>query len=487
VILGLDIYNNIKIRTTIMLLPHGVLSSNTISRVFSHWRNSFSSQLIIIALFLVLPRAIVYILHFDPLLTQDSIVRYIPQLDSVKRSWRDILFCVSPGYTAFLWLASSINYNGKGIEAAILVQHLVSIACGGMMLLNSWSYSRYCKEFPTTYVAILLCFTTPELIKYEHAIMRDSLVFNIGALSFYLLHLANRRKPAEFLVFSSVWLLYIGILFRLETFVLMPLVYFFYLTHKPLSSYGIWLRAKLVFFNLLIQSSLFIIISFLKMEFLLNGHIDIEQPYGGSIFNVAFHYLDASNFEYTSDHYFELVRSYYEVASDGLSHGDMVSSFYQKTRAYLGDGSSDHDVLLIMDKVFLDQLFYNPIRFFVAYVNNIFHMALSDRESIGFSCQNTSSFFGHKIICQFSQKILSTVRYIEFYFTLAFFVFIFFRKHSIDERLAISMYIFYIIVISFIANSVARFVFPVLLQKFIAITYGSYHAFLLVRRCMRMT
>lgn len=469
-----------------MLLPHGVFSSNTISWVSSHWRNSLSLQLIIIALFLVLPRIIVYIVHFDPLLTQDSIVRYIPQLDSVKRNWRDLLFCVSPGYTAFLWLTSSINYNGQNLEHIILVQHLISIVGGGIMLLNSWSYSRYSKEFPITYVAILLCFTTPELIKYEHAIMRDSLVFNIGALSFYLLHLSNRKKPTELLVFSSVWLLYVSVMFRLETFVLIPLVYLFYLTQKPLSSYDTLLRAKLVGFNVVIQSCIFIIIYFLKGEFLLEGYIDMQQPYGGGLFNVAFHYLDVSNFEYTSVHYFELVRSYYEVASDGLSHGDMIDSFYKITRVYLGDGSSERDVLLIMDKVFFDQLFYNPIRYFVSYFNNVIHMALSDSESIGFSCQNTSSSFGRKIICEFSEGIVCAIRYIEFLFMLVSFVVIYFRKDLIDERRAIYMCIIYILIISFIANSVVRFVFPVLLQKSIAITYGGYQTFLVLRRCLRM-
>lgn len=434
----------------------------------------------LIGVFLAIPRILLFKLEPSAILFTDSTVRYIPSLLAASEYWPNYFTVTGPLYVAWLQLIKA--YAGDGYQFwAVVCQHMLGWLAGiaSFFILSQIQFqNRTHRGF--WFLVVLITFTSPQLVYFEHSIIRESLAVFLTTLALSLLLFcsslrADDSKVAPGLLIAT-WILLIGSLVRQE-------IIFLWIIVVGFAGNILWSTDKRKVLWLIIAPALLLFAIFRLGELLQDPEKVFQKaPYSGAKFNISYHYLRPANFDYTSPHYPHLVNRFYSISKEAGSVSAAMGDMYKETNAFIAKENLRSDFIAVMDNVFLDQIQFNMTEFIISYFKNTHLMALGNIELV--SSPKLDSVFGPDLPQRVSYAALTfyswpdrvelnKLNYLLFGCIAG--LMIFFRK-KLPFFIVIAFWSFlaYVSLVALTANAVARFRIPVDLLYYIAAWGGLY-------------
>lgn len=441
----------------------------------------------LMAVLLAIPRILLFKLEPGAILSWDSTVRYLPSLLAVSEYWQNYFTVTGPLYVAWLQLIKACAGNEYQFWVVVL-QHILGWLAGitSFFILAQIKFqNRTHRGF--WFLIVLLVFTSPHLVYYEHDIIRESLaVFLTAPALSLLLFLSSLRvddsRVSRWLLMAT-WLLLLGSLVRQE-------IIFLWLVVVGIAGKIIWNTGKQQILWLMFVPALLLFATF-RLGVLLQDADKVFQkaPYSGAKFNISYHYLRPENFDYNSPKYPYLVNRFHSIAKEAGGVSAAMGEMYKETNTFIAKENMSSDFLAVMDEIFLDQVRFNTTEFIISYLKNLDLMVLGNVELP--NSPELDKVFGdgltqsmsHAALTFYSwpnRNELNKLNYLFFGCVAGLIVF-FGRRLPLFIVIAFWSCLAYLSLVSLTANSVARFRLSVELPYYIA-TWGGLYFFIFSRR-----
>lgn len=419
---------------------------------------------IVLLLFLIVPRIVVYLNQGPGVVGTDATARYFPQVDKQSQSLKYFFTQTGAPYSSVLLFFKTVSNNMVG--GTVILQHIIGLLTAFMIFIFFHRVNRY-----FAFMVSFLVFSSRLSVGLEHYISRESLTsFLLIALVFLMFYVKEKiiSNPIYkgFLAGCVALLLF---LFRIEYIVLvvfLPLLLVFIIKKYRNPDAQFSRRYFLKYFCAYFTP--FLIIGILNIS--IRRELRFQQ-YTRTYFNIAFHSLNPQVFEYGNSNYPELLEDYRKILKLNKTVTKSMGQFYKVTEKYL----LQHPELKmrqldLMDRIFVEMIIKNPINFFKSYLNNLKSQALGNNEH-HYSIKKQRSPTGIKIIDGIlyvftwpTYKLtFSRLNIAVFYiFLLALPVFII-KRRILPEQIIVALFIttIHLLLISGISNAIFRFRYPI--------------------------
>jgi len=155
---------------------------------------------------------------------------------------------------------------------------------------------------------------------------------------------------------------------------------------------------------------------------------------------------------------------------------------YEETNSFIANEGTSKNFIAIMDDIFLDQIKFNTFKFITSYLNNVELMFIGNIEVP--EKIDLTKVFSNGLVRRVSNTIVSfyswpdrielnKINYIIF-LTVATLMILYRKKLPLFVAVAFLTSISYLLLVSFTANSVARFRYPIELIYYISAWGGIY-------------
>ena len=396
----------------------------------------------------------------------DATDRYIPALAKIRESPWQYINVNGPLYVFYLQMLEWI-FSELGSFKVLLFQHTLGVVSGmvAIIFILRSNIALACNPWIVSLVIIGVYNSQLSLI-LEHTLMRENVVLALTTLiGIIQIKIISNKAIAIHNFFTVSGLLILLSLLRQETIILWFIISALNILRRPSSTIMV-----------LIPGVLLLLITLASEMYSNTNRLEQNKPYGGSKFNIAFHYLEAKNFQYNSKKFPQLVNDYAEIAWSTDNHFERQDKYYKAGARYLEKGffEGNGDINELMDAIFVDQLLNNKIAFISTYIRNFKNLSvgLNERPDFKHPKQEWLLENGYsKSIALLYECIVSVIvpswTYSSFMLiTLcvsALSVFLLPNFHTNLSREFVFVTICYIAVVSFFANPVARFLHPIIL------------------------
>jgi len=436
---------------------------------------------------LAIPRILLFKLEPGATLSWDSTVRYLPSLLAVSEYWQNYFTVTGPLYVAWLQLIKVCTGNDYQFWIVVF-QHVLGWLAGVLsyfVLAQIQFQNKTHRGF--WFFVVLIAFTSPSLINYEHGIIRESLAVFLTAPALSLLLLSSSlrvddSKVSRWLLMAT-WFLLLGSLVRQE-------IIFLWLVVIGFSGKIIWDTGKRKVLWLMFVPALLLFATF-RLGVALQDADKVFQkaPYSGAKFNISYHYLHPENFDYISPTYPQLVNRFHTVAKEAGGVSAAMGDMYKETNAFIAKENMSSDFIAVMDEIFLDQVRFNTTEFIISYFKNLHLMVLGNVElpnvpsldtAFGDGWSQRVSYAALTFYSWPNRAGLNKLNYLLFVFTAGLVIF-FRRRLPLSIVIAFWSCLAYLSLVSLTANSVARFRLPVELLYYI-VAWGGIYFFSISKR-----
>jgi len=445
------------------------------SKTYINWPAFF-----LLSVLLAIPRILIFVPVPGAIVGYDSKVRYLGSLLATSEYWQNYFTVTGPLYVLWLQLIKTCSGNNY-LFWTVVFQHTIVWASGVISFLILSRIKHDGKTHPVFwFFLILMVFTSPHIIYYEHSIMRESLGIFLTAPALSLLifsfSLSAEDSRVPFYLLLVTWLLLLGYLVRQE-------IIFLWLIVVGATWIRLWNTKKLKLAWAMILPALFLFSSFHLGNILLDTEKVFQKaPYSGAKFNIAYHYLRSDNFDYISNKYPLLVERFHALSKERGGVGSAIGKMYEETNSFIANEGTSKNFIAIMDDIFLDQIKFNTFEFIISYLNNVERMLIGNIEFP--EKIDLTKVFSNGLVRRVSNTMLSfyswpdrielnKINYIIF-LTVATLMILYRKKLPLFVAVAFLTSISYLLLVSFMANSVARFRYPMELIYYISAWGGIY-------------
>lgn len=441
--------------------------------IFENKRDAW--VLFLLAILLAAPRLSFYLYKSGALLFTDSVVRYIPSVDAVINYWPNYFSVTGPLYVAWIHvfkLVFGVNY----LFWVVTLQHLLGwlTALIAYVLLSNIRHNGETFKW-LWFLAVLFVFSSPSVILYEHSIVRESLsmFFTTIGLSLILRHHMHHDDDSRWMkgLLIATWLLFIGSFVRQE-------IIFLWILSVAVVIKMCWRYRRLGLVFLMIFPPLILSLLYSSGKTIQDTDKLIQRaPYSGATFNVAYHYLRPSNFNYISNRYPELVKAYYDISSKSGGVGDSMGKLYEATNSYIAQNNLRLDFIAVMDEIFIDQAIHNPREYLLSYFLNLKVLIIGNDELEGVKLSKlVSPSYLKMAMSYYAWPNRSTLNIINAAITvmLVACMIVMKQKPPLLILIAFVLFVLYLSCVAIFANGVARFRLPVELLSYVLAWIGPY-------------
>jgi len=426
----------------------------------------------ILLFFLILPRILAYLsCSCFGIARTDAIDRYFPQVEKLKESFSSFFTLTGPAYSAILYFFKNV-FNDM-ITRPVILQHIAGILSG---LLVFYFFKRTNKWL--AFATSILVYSSQRSAMIEHYILRDSLS------AFFLILLVVIFFTQRKRIFINNWPILSGILAGITGVLLVFMriefiVLIFVLPFGHIIKRNFFDKQRLNFGDTKYMVSYFLPLLMVLMIYATVKDKYAFQQYTGTTFNIAYHSLDPSVFNYDGSNHPELLKSYQKILRENGNVSQSMSQFYDATKEYLSRHKEIHLTFLqLMDQVFFEMVFKNPIGYFKSYIVNLSKMMIGNEDLESMGPVPNSYFFMKSIygILSFPTYLFDqeTVNRIIVCFFIVGIPFLLLTRKQYDFVVFISVFItvLQILLLAFIANPVARFRYPIDPFLYFSALYG---------------
>jgi hypothetical protein len=428
----------------------------------------------ILLYFLIIPRILAYLsCNCYGIAAVDATDRYFPQVEKLEESFFNFFALTGPAYSAILYFFK--NMFNDMITGTVILQHVAGVVSG---VLTFFFFKRTNKWL--AFLTSILVYSSQRSAIIEHFILRDSLTAFLLIL-LIVLFLAPRTR-----YFINDWPMLSGIVGGIigMALVFMRIEYIVLIIALPLGH----IIKRCRFDRQLLNSgdAKYIVGYFLPLLIVITVYVTVKdkyafQQYSGTYFNIAYHSLDPSVFNYKGSRHPELLKVYQNILRENENVSQSMSYLYDATRGYLSQHQEINLTLhQLMDRMFVEMIFKNPLGYLKSYFVNLKNMMVGNAYLESMRSFPKASFFTKCIYGSlsfptyiFDQKTINRI-------IVCFFVvgipYLLLKSKQCDFVVFISAFItvFQLLLLAFIANPVARFRYPVDPLLYFPALYGFY-------------
>lgn len=431
--------------------------------------------------FLIMPRILAYLsCSCSGIAPADATDRYFPQVEKLEESFSSFFSLTGASYSAILYFFK--NMFNDMISGPVILQHVAGIL-SGVLIFFFFKRTNKWHAFATS----LLVYSSQRSAMIEHLILRDSLAAFFLILLIVLFFTPRKRY------FINDWPMPSGIFVGIIGIVLvfMRIEYIVLIIALPLGH--IIKRSR--FDRQLLNSgdAKYILGYFLPLLMAVIVYATVKdkyayQQYGGTYFNIAYHGLDPSVFNYEGSHHPELLTAYQNILREHENITQSMSYFYDASREYLSRHQEIHLTFLqLMDQMFVEMLFKNPFGYLKSYFVNLKKMTVGNNNLAALTMGDfpKASFFTKRIYEMlsfptyiFDQKTVN--RIIVWFFVVGIpCLMLKIKRYDRDfvVFISVSITVSQLLLLAFIANPVARFRYPIDPFLYFSALYGFYSIF----------
>ena len=408
----------------------------------------------ILLIALLVSRVIIYFAYGNlGVLAPDTTLRYIPQIETLRQSWLSFFSLTGPLYTLFLSLMD--YFFGNVVVPTALIQHLLGIVAAFLVF-------RLLKRIhmDLAFVTVILVFCSPRAAIFEHLIIREAPMMLLLTCYISVLCAIVSIRPVEApslkptsLFFLWGFLGVLCLLLRIEylpVIVLAPMLLFFVLRGWPV-----------------VRKSFFILIYFLPIfaAFTMTQITKARFPpnqYSNCAFCIAYYSLQNDVFSYPPEEsaHPSLVMAFQQIMSScGKMDIACETRIIESAENYLREHPSlkSSGSRNILDDMYLEMMRKNTLVYLKSYGINFLRQLQGNQE---LPPSKNSQWWKDLLRILFPQVIINNV--ISVLFLCAVPLLLFDRTSRSPNAALILLFIVVtqLAVVSFVANPVARFRYP---------------------------
>lgn len=466
--------------------------------------------LILLLLFLIIPRITIYFTEGLGSYTVDAEARYFPQAKSLLVSWNVFFSHTGPAYSALLSVFQ--RFMGDMVIGPVVMQHMIGILTAILTFMIFKNINAFFAFFVT-----VLVFCSERSVVIEHTILRESIASFFLVLTVYCsINALKKRLEKDSYKLMNIFLAGLSglslCLVRLEFIILIIVIFLFifiikrkYLSPANQDSGAFLLKCMVMYVLPFVLITLgFYSISTFKFS-----------QYGGTKFNIAYHSLRPNVFYYSNSKYPELLKSYQKIVDENKTVIRLTGSFYKKNdddllskypvlskypeflikplqkfidenRAVSRSMESFYKItddyllkhhelkmtnLQLMDDIFIEIITKNPVKYIQSYLVNLMNQALGEYNQMKLVNINPTgnqyidallwifnfpTFYLKQLAVNVIMLLLSAIIFPYFLLNSGRF-----NKLPIEISLSLVIVAVHLLVISGISNPVSRFRYPI--------------------------